>query len=322
MPAEVISMINWKGGVGKSTLSLHLGVGLMRRQLVPKRPKVLLIDLDPQCNLSYLALGVSKYIDDVYNKGQLTLKNIFDNYFEGKSFSTTDAIIKQPIRANSKEIWLDVDILPSHSDLVLVDMRLARERKSGTSHQEETKFELDKVSIIYNAIKQVEDDYDYIILDCPPNINLVTQNSFFASQHYLIPAIPDFLSTVGISMIKTEMIKLNNNFKRMIDYSEVKIDYFDATLLGIIFNMVDEYGDGPKSTHHDTIENVKRQHDDMVFDNYITNGDGIAVAADNNMTVYSYDSLPKSKKNAKKQSDYLDDVVDELIEQIEASDEI
>ena len=316
MAAEVISMINWKGGVGKSTLSLHLAVGLMRRKDSVNLPKVLLIDLDPQCNLSYLALGVSNYVKRVYKDGQLTLKDIFDSYFEGKQVSTADAIIKQPIIASPGKVWVNVDILPSHSDLVLVDMRLARERKSGTTHQEETKFELDKVSIIYNAIKQVEDEYDYIILDCPPNINLVTQNSFFASQHYLIPAIPDFLSTVGISMIKSEMLNLNKNFTGMISYSGADLDYTNAALLGIIFNMVDEYGGGPKSTHNDTIVSVGKQHEDMVFDAYITDGDGIAVAADNNMTVYSYDSFPKSKSNAEKQSKCLERVVDELLTKI------
>lgn len=311
--SEIISMINWKGGVGKSTLSLHLGVGIMRRKPGPNRPKVLLIDLDPQCNLSYLALGVSKYVDKIYKNGQPTLKDIFDSYFDSKQFSTTDAIIKQPITASPGKIWTNVDILPSHSDLVLVDMRLARERKSGTTHQEETRFELDKVSIIHNAIKQVEDDYDYIILDCPPNINLVTQNSFFTSQQYIIPAIPDFLSTVGISLIKSEMEKLNKNFNGMISYSDSDVNYSDAEMLGIIFNMVDEYGGEPKDTHSNTISDVKVQHSNMVFKNYITDGDGIAVAAENNMTVYSFDSLPKSKKNAEKQSDYLNEVVDELL---------
>ncbi|MCE9850646.1 ParA family protein [Shewanella chilikensis] len=316
MAAKVISMINWKGGVGKSTLSLHLAVGIMRNKVGRERPRVLLIDLDPQCNLSYLALGVSKYITKVYADKQPTLKDIFDSYFDGKEFTTRDAIIREPITASPGKVWRNVDVLPSHSDLVLVDMRLARERKSGTSHQEETKFELDKVSIIYNAIKQVENDYDYIILDCPPNINLVTQNSFFASQHYLIPAIPDFLSTVGISMIKSEMISLNSNFQSMIDYSKLDIDYSDAALLGIVFNMVDEYGGGPKSTHAETIQSVQSQHEGMVFESYVTDGDGIAVAADNNLTVFSYDSLPKSKGNAEKQASYLDDVVGELLTKV------
>ncbi|MBD3716257.1 AAA family ATPase [Klebsiella pneumoniae] len=71
-------------------------------------------------------------------------------------------------------------MLPSHHELVLVDMMLAREKKSASTHQKETELELDKMAIIKKAIDQVAEDYDYIILDCPPNINLVTQNAFFA----------------------------------------------------------------------------------------------------------------------------------------------
>lgn len=132
---KIVSMINWKGGVGKSTLSLHLGVGIMRLADQETRARVLLVDLDPQCNLSYLALGVSKYIDYVYDKKKPTLKNLFDSYFKGETFNTADAIIKKPIKASPGKIWVDVDLLPSHHDLVLVDMRLAREKKSGTTHQ-------------------------------------------------------------------------------------------------------------------------------------------------------------------------------------------
>lgn len=99
--AKIISMINWKGGVGKSTLSLHLGVGLMRGK--KNHPKVLLIDLDPQSNLSYLALGVDKYVDYVYSQKKPTLKNIFDNYFDGQEFNTHDAIIKQPVSSSPEK---------------------------------------------------------------------------------------------------------------------------------------------------------------------------------------------------------------------------
>jgi chromosome partitioning protein len=308
-------MINWKGGVGKSTLSLHLGVNVMR--LNQGSPKVLLIDLDPQCNLSYLALGVTKYIDLVYTQKQPTLKNIFDSYFDGEVFDTSKAIIQKSITSSPKKIWRNVDILPSHHELVLIDMRLAREKKSGTSHQEETKYELDKFSIIQAAISQVHEEYEYIIMDCPPNINLVTQNSFFASQSYVIPTIPDFLSTVGISLIKDEMEKFNKNFKAMIDYSGFNSDYSDAELRGIIFNMVDEYGGGPKKTHQDTIDSVSIQHPGMVFENYVTDGDGISTAANNNMTVFSYDNLPRrAKANAKKQASLLDEVTKEFLKRV------
>ena len=93
--ANIISMINWKGGVGKSTLTMHLGIGLMRR--VENRARVLLVDLDPQCNLSFLALGVTKYVNEVYNNNIATLKEIFDSYFSSKPFKTNSAILKQPI---------------------------------------------------------------------------------------------------------------------------------------------------------------------------------------------------------------------------------
>ncbi|POD72341.1 chromosome partitioning protein [Pseudomonas syringae group genomosp. 3] len=313
---KVISMINWKGGVGKSTLSLHLGVGAMKFSNPESRARVLLVDLDPQCNLSYLALGVSKYIDYVYDKKKPTLKNLFDSYFKGEKFDTTKAIIKKPITASPGKIWLDVDLLPSHHDLVLVDMRLAREKKSGTTHQEETRYEIDKLSIIQNALDQVADQYDYIILDCPPNINLVTQNSFFASDSYVIPAIPDFLSTVGISLIRTEMDRLNKNFSQMIGYSGIDTTYKDAQLKGIIFNMVNEYGGGPKDTHNTTINLMKTQHPNLVFANYVTDGDGISTAADNTMTVYSYDHFPKAKANGKKQADALERVTAEFISRV------
>ncbi|MEK8016103.1 MAG: AAA family ATPase, partial [Candidatus Parabeggiatoa sp.] len=284
--------------------------------LLPRHPKVLLIDLDPQCNLSYLALGVSKYIESVYTHKQPTLKNIFDSYFDGKVFDTSKAIIRTPITASPEKVWSNVDILPSHHELVLVDMRLAREKKSGESYEEEIKYELDKLSIIQAAISQVHKEYEYIIMDCPPNINLVTQNSFFASQSYVIPAIPDFLSTVGISLIKSEMEKFNKSFKKLIGYSGFDSDYSDASLRGIIFNMVDEYNGGPKETHRKTIDLVSNQQPGMVFEDYVTDGDGISTAADNNMTVFSYKDLPKAIANAEKQASLLDKVTQEFLKRV------
>ncbi len=62
-------------------------------------------------------------------KKKPTLKNIFDDYFDGKQFHTRDAIIKQPITASPGQVWINVDLLPSHHELVLVDMMLAREKK-------------------------------------------------------------------------------------------------------------------------------------------------------------------------------------------------
>lgn len=113
------------------------------------------------------------------------------------------------------------------------------------------------------------------------------------------------------------MDKLNNNFRGMIQYSNSNIEFNDTEMLGIIFNMVDEYAEKPKSTHEETIADVKKQHPNMVFENYVTDGDGISVASENNLTVFSHSSLPRSKPNAEKQSQYLTKVIKELYEKLE-----
>ena len=74
---KVVSLINWKGGVGKSTLTLHLGVGLQKKT----NKRILLIDLDPQCNLSFLALGVDSYVSRINEGKTTTVKDVFDSYF-------------------------------------------------------------------------------------------------------------------------------------------------------------------------------------------------------------------------------------------------
>lgn len=102
----------------------------------------------------------------------------------------------------------------------------------------------------------------------------------------------------------------------MIGYSGIDATYADAELKGIIFNMVDEYGGGPKQTHDTTINLMKTQHPNLVFENYVTDGDGISTAADNNMTVYSYDHFPKAKANGQKQAEALERVTAEFISRV------
>lgn len=87
---KVVSLINWKGGVGKSTLTLHLGVGLQKKT----NRRVLIVDLDPQCNLSFLALGVDSYVNRVYKSKTKTLKNVFDSYFNDGAFDVPNIVQK------------------------------------------------------------------------------------------------------------------------------------------------------------------------------------------------------------------------------------
>lgn len=309
--AITISMINWKGGVGKTTLTLHIAAGLALRH-----KKVLVVDLDPQCNLSFLALGLQKYVDSVYKDNMTTLKNVFDGYFGNEEIASDDIIHDRRVVSSPGKIYTDLDIILSHQDLVLLDLKLARNHKAGRDHKEDTRFEIEKISILHKLLSQVKNDYDYIFLDCPPNVNLVTQNAFFTSDYYLVPAIPDFLSTTGISLISNFMDDFNRDFNGMCEYAGLEEAYIPTKFGGIIFNMVDEYGGGPKQTHLETITSIKKQFPNKVFENYLTDGDGISAAASINIRVFAHDDLPRANQNGQKQATYLFDIVDEIISKI------
>lgn len=309
--AITISMINWKGGVGKTTLTLHIAAGLALQD-----KKVLIVDLDPQCNLSFLALGLQKYVDNVYKNDMTTLKNVFDGYFENEEIASDDIIQDRKVVSSPGKIYTNLDIILSHQDLVLLDLKLARNHKAGRDHKEDTRFEIEKISILHKLLSQVKNEYDYIFLDCPPNVNLVTQNAFFTSDYYLVPAIPDFLSTTGISLISNFMDDFNNDFNEMCKYAGLKETYTPTKFGGIIFNMVDEYRGKPKQTHLETITAIRKQFPDKVFENYLTDGDGISAAASINIRVFAYDDLPRSNQNGKKQATCLFGIVDEIISTI------
>ena len=305
----VVSMINWKGGVGKTSLTLNLAAGLASRH----NKRILLIDLDAQCNLSFLAIGLTGYIDHSYKKNGATLKKIFDCYFDRTPLKAKDVILERQVRARAGKVYRQVGIILSHQELTLLDMKLAREKRSGRDHREETKFEIDKLSVIKNIIDSVASEYDYVLLDCPPNVNLVTQNAFFASDYYVVPAIPDFLSTVGISQITKYMDQFNKDYHSMWGYSGLPGSYIDTKFGGIIFNMVDEYGGGPKAGHQQIMNSTAAQlGPNAIFENYVTDGDGMSAAAQMNLPIFAFSDLPRSQSNAEKQATYMERVVDEF----------
>lgn len=101
------------------------------------------------------------------------------------------------------------------------------------------------------------------------------------------------------------MQDFNKDFKSMCQYAGVEEKYKETRFGGIIFNMVDEYGGVPKKTHQETISLIKKQFPGKVFDNYLTDGDGIATASSINIPVYAFADLPRANQNGEKQAEYL-----------------
>lgn len=189
--AHVISTINLKGGVAKTTTSVALAEVFSAEM----RKKVLVIDLDPQTNATIMLLGEDKWLE--LNNHGYTLAQLFKDAMNPntKKFDL-DATLQKQV-GDVKEART-IDLLPSSLDLIDVQDQLAS-APSGKFYA------VNPVELLWRAVKSKLDDYDIVIVDCPPNLGIVTLNGLRLSDAYIIPTIPDHLSTYGIPQIVTRV---------------------------------------------------------------------------------------------------------------------
>lgn len=162
--AKVITLANFKGGVGKTTSTINIGAGLAN-----KKKRTLLIDLDPQFNLTQ-SLGIHEPESSIY--GALTGKE------------------ELPII----EITKKLDLIPSSLDLIKAEIELSGE--------------FQREYILNKLLEPIKEDYDYILIDCPPSLGLLTFNSFVASELIFIPIEAEYLSLKGYSILKEALSKV------------------------------------------------------------------------------------------------------------------
>ena len=164
-----------------------------------------------------------------------------------------------------------------------------------------------KLQVLNRMLKMLKDDYDYILIDCPPNLNYITQNALYCSDYYLIPTQLDFLSVYGITSITAKVADLNATF------TDIQPDYRPTELIGIVANRVREYNKEPKGSQMNILERLHNSFGDMVFQNYVTEGEGITNASQLANTVYATAS---SGAVARKQAEAMRAVVCEMLERI------
>lgn len=188
--AHIISTINLKGGVGKTTTTVALAEFLSAE--FSKR--VLVIDLDPQTNLTTVFIGEEKW-KQLNDEGR-TLATLFKDALrpedETPRFDITTALQR---RVSPIGEVRTVDLLPSSLDLIDVQDHLAKMSPGRF-------FSNNPTDLLRRAVKPVMDQYDYVLVDCPPNLGIVTLNGLRISDGYIIPTIPDVLSTYGIPQIR------------------------------------------------------------------------------------------------------------------------
>ena len=247
--AKVITTISLKGGVGKTTVT----AGVAEFMSAEFGQKVLLIDLDSQINLTTMMISETDWFD--LNTKGLTLATLFRDAVEGTSNFDVQASIQQSVSPVKKVTG--VDLLPSSLDLIGLQERISALRVNDGSATS-------AVDILGKAIEPVAAYYDYILIDCPPNVGPITLNGLAMADGYIIPTIPDVLSTYGIPQIQTRIKEFAEELGRSI------------VELGLV---ITKYKSN-SSIHRTTIRNLRRdQHIQNVLPVYLAESNAIAASA-------------------------------------------
>ncbi len=230
--SNIISISNHKGGVGKTTSSINLGAGLNQ---LGKR--VLLIDLDPQANLSQ-SLGIVEAKINIYGaiKGEYPL---------------------QPI-----EILKGFEIVPSTLDLSGAEVELSGE--------------VGREYILRELLEPIRSKYDYIIIDSPPSLGLLTINAFTASNEIFIPLQAEYLAMQGVAKLLGVIEKIQKRLNK------------DLKVGGIFITQYDKR----KVLNRDVVSTIESHLQELVFKTKIRNTIALAEAPAQGLDIFRYN--PKS----------------------------
>ena len=186
---HVLSFINLKGGVGKTTVAVAVSEFLAHED----RKHVLLIDLDPQTNATVTVISEEQWANR--DKDGRTVAQLFSdklNPYDDPKFDVETAITRRVSTVNDGIARLD--LLPSSISLIDLQDRIPSIALSGN-------FTTSPLNILQGALQNTIGRYDYVIIDCPPSLGVITKNGLRISTGYVIPTIPDIVSTWGIYQI-------------------------------------------------------------------------------------------------------------------------
>lgn len=191
---HVISTINLKGGVAKTTTSIAMAEVLSANH----GKKILVIDLDPQTNATIMLIGEEKWFE--LNDKEHTLARLFKDAMDPDNPKFD---LKKTLQKDVSDVQgTRIDLLPSSLDLIDVQDRLAS-APAGKFYAS------NPIELLWKAVKGILDEYDLVIVDCPPNLGIITLNGLRISQGFVIPTIPDHLSTYGIPQIVTRVAEFS-----------------------------------------------------------------------------------------------------------------
>lgn len=263
---KTISLINYKGGVGKTTITANLGAQLAKIGL-----RVLMVDLDPQTSLTFSFISQDEWSKFEKTK---TIKNWFDAHiaqdegFDIASLLLNDLKVKSMVGSSGQ-----LSLISSHLNLINVDLDLAQDLGGGSDRTRSLNF-LKIYGRLKRGLQSLRDRFDVVLIDCPPNFNIVTRTAIVASDFVLVPTKADYLSTIGFEGLAANIQRFKDEYnKRCGDWPEHG-DKIDPQWLGIVFTMVNLRLGEPIRNQKGYVEAVisvvtRLVGRDMVFDEYV-----------------------------------------------------
>jgi len=226
----VISITNHKGGVGKTTSAINIGAGLSKRG-----KKVLLIDLDPQANLS-ISLGISEPEQTIYGA------------------------IKGEYKIRPVPIYEGLDILPSTLDLSGAEIELSSE--TGREY------------VLREILEPLKNGYDFIFIDCPPSLGLLTINALTASNLIYIPLQAEYLALRGLTKLLEIVTKVRKRLNKDLEVGGVFITQFDSR----------------KVLNRNIVETIEEHFKEKVFKTRLRDNIALAEAPSSGQDIFRYNA--------------------------------
>lgn len=232
----VVSVINYKGGVGKTTLTANLGA-----ELASRGRRILLIDLDPQASLTFSFYRAQEWERELAD--ERTILQWYGSVLaDGPDDPLHPYVVTPPLVNEMIARHGDgrLDLLASHLGLIDVDLDFAADLGGSRFQHGSPRYLALHRALAVALADPAFAGYDVVLIDCAPNFTMVTRTGIVASEHILVPAKPDYLSTLGIDYLRKKLSELVRDFNRV---AGGDVPTIDPVILGVVFTMI-QYGSG------------------------------------------------------------------------------
>jgi chromosome partitioning protein len=277
--AKRISIINFKGGVGKTTLAFELATGLVRYH---NPCRVLLLDMDHQSSLSIICLGGSDWEGAVADKKTTT--EIIKPFISHSKMPQKEIIINNPLNDRN---YQNLDLTPAILQLDDAEIEL-----TASHHGNAIQSEWDKRTLVCRWIEEtgVDEEYDYILFDCPPATKIVSQNAIAASHGYIVPVVPEAVMERGAphlcAMVENGIDKRLKALAAMGTPRPIHVP--DTALVGLVITRITTHRghSGYTDDHTQHLGSLQRRWGEKLIEPYVKQGTGVSQALAEGVPVY------------------------------------